>query len=333
MVPTIFLDRRLSGKLRFWYDDSEAALRKRTGALVLALAALPASAAVAVGKIRIDNPCGGITARAVTDREVRVRHSSPSRASRKDDVTMRQERGVLAIECRPSDGARVDVTITLPYGVALVATTTSGSISVEGLVSAALLKTDTGEIRLTAPWAATRLLIEAASAPGDFVKPNHIKFSERRLPPGWVVRDRLSESKVTAGYIKVEAQSPARVVLADMEIPENSPVKLPWQAPGILEEILSGSKPRQTGERPLARDRGKEEAGAAVFRSDVRMVNLSVAVYDAEGNPFTGLKPEDFEVLEDGVRRTALSRGPRKYRSTSLSFSTSAAAHCGTVPR
>ncbi len=301
MIPTIFLERRLSGKLRFWYHESEADLRKRIGALVLPLTLLPAPAAAQVGRIRVSNPCGGVTAKAVVNREIRVSHSSPTRASHKDDVAMSREQGALAVECRASDGARIDISVAIPYGVELEAVTTSGPISVEGLVSTALLKTSTGEIHLTAPWPATRLLIEAASAPGEFVKPDSVKFSERRHPPGWIVRDRLSESKITAGDLRVEAQSPARVVLADMEIPEDSPVKLPWQAPEILEEILSGSKPRQTRESLAAADRRGEAEDAAVFRSEVRMVNLLVSVYDAEGNPFAGLRPEDFEVLEDGV--------------------------------
>ncbi len=40
---------------------------------------------------------------------------------------------------------------------------------------------------------------------------------------------------------------------------------------------------------------------APVFTSNVRLVSLSGAVYDRQGHPVPGLKPEDFEVLEDGV--------------------------------
>ncbi len=37
------------------------------------------------------------------------------------------------------------------------------------------------------------------------------------------------------------------------------------------------------------------------FVSDVRMVNLTGPVWDSKGQPISGLKPEDFEVLEDGA--------------------------------
>ena len=42
------------------------------------------------------------------------------------------------------------------------------------------------------------------------------------------------------------------------------------------------------------------DEGVARFSSDVRLVDLTVAVLDDEGRPLTDLGPEDFEVLEDG---------------------------------
>jgi VWFA-related protein len=40
------------------------------------------------------------------------------------------------------------------------------------------------------------------------------------------------------------------------------------------------------------------------FRARVDLVNFGVFVSDKGGIPLTGLKPEDFEILEDGTRQT-----------------------------
>jgi len=41
-----------------------------------------------------------------------------------------------------------------------------------------------------------------------------------------------------------------------------------------------------------------------VFRGGVDLVNFGVFVADKAGTPLTGLKPEDFEIVEDGTRQT-----------------------------
>ncbi|MBI3896488.1 MAG: VWA domain-containing protein [Acidobacteria bacterium] len=50
---------------------------------------------------------------------------------------------------------------------------------------------------------------------------------------------------------------------------------------------------------PMAQE--KEESPEAVFRVEVDMVLLNVAVTDGKGNYVTGLRPWDFEIYEDGI--------------------------------
>src|SRR3989304_5314779 len=59
--------------------------------------------------------------------------------------------------------------------------------------------------------------------------------------------------------------------------------------------------------------RGQEaqqsEASGAVFRVEVDMVLLNVAVMDGKGNYVTGLRPGDFEIYEDGLEQQVATFG------------------------
>ena len=49
---------------------------------------------------------------------------------------------------------------------------------------------------------------------------------------------------------------------------------------------------------------GFASAQQPVFRAGVDLVNFGVFVTDRSGTPVTGLKPEDFEIVEDGTRQS-----------------------------
>jgi Ca-activated chloride channel family protein len=76
-----------------------------------------------------------------------------------------------------------------------------------------------------------------------------------------------------------------------------------WQAPAVLEQILDASRttppPPPTAEDATPAT-GADDPNGAVFRSDVRMVNMVVAVTDAKGEPATDLGEKDFEIIENG---------------------------------
>jgi hypothetical protein len=174
------------------------------------------------------------------------------------------------------------------------------------MIAAAVLSTYRGAIELMAPWPATRLTIIAKTPPGEFSLPETVKFEHLQFAEGWLLRDRLPERRATYGSIHVQAESPARIVLTDMPLPEDAPVKLHWQAPQILQAILKDPSGRirrgpgssATAPQPNARGVSQE---LPVFTSDVRVVNLTVSVTDPAGHPVTGLKLDDFAVVEDGV--------------------------------
>jgi Ca-activated chloride channel homolog len=255
--------------------------------------------------VRVNNPYGSVIVRVVTGSEIRVRRSSPGRPVRADDAQITRTPGVIAVDCRPADGAPVDIGIELTYGSTIEATTQNGAVSLEGLIARAFVKTAGGDIQLTAPWEATRLSISSRDAPKGFEAPKGLKLSRRTQDGAWLLEDGLPESRVTYGAIRVEAESAGRIVLSELPIPADSPVKLHWQAPEILDGILTGGLRNKapSSRAPInpPKPAASAEPGTPLFTSDVRMVNVAVAVSDGEGRHVAGLKPEDFQVLEDGA--------------------------------
>jgi VWFA-related protein len=77
-------------------------------------------------------------------------------------------------------------------------------------------------------------------------------------------------------------------------------VRSPSEASAVLDALLRGAG----GEKATA-----PADGTPRFVSDVRLVNLSVSVYDRGGRPITGLKPDQFEVLESGAAQKVAVAG------------------------
>jgi Ca-activated chloride channel family protein len=231
--------------------------------------------------------------------DVRIGGVGRSRPIRPEDVVTRQEKELMVVECRPADGAVIDLEIDLPYGVQVEARTVSGFLSLEGLIARAHLSTDTGNIELRVPWEATELELTAEQAPHEFRGPAMPAIVPRGGSQKWRVVHRIPVTKIRYGKIQVSAREPGEVLLADQPIPEDSWVKLPRQAVGVLADILRSPEKQQEIE-PLM-DGPAKSAEQGVFRSEVRMVNLMVSVVDRKGRPLLELQAEDFEVLENGM--------------------------------
>jgi Ca-activated chloride channel family protein len=316
-----------------------AAMTARRYLLVIS-ACLACSSAWA-GSVRVENPTGSITVRTVAGAQnVEVRASVASRANRQDDVKLTEQPGQLLIQCQPADGARVDLEIAVPQPANLEAVTDNGAIRINGLIRGADLVTSSGDIRLSMPWELMRLRVVSEEKPKQFNAPKvkGVRFQSGRWGSFWIMYDpdpnvddteyvyvspqvRRSQGirgpsgranllvsgrrLATYGEIRVSARSPGRLEIEDAPLPENSWVKPTRDAAAIL-DALPG-RPAKAGGGKQGATVSKSGAPAAVpdanpvFMSNVRLVTLSVPVYDREGRPVPGLKPEDFEVLEDGV--------------------------------
>ncbi len=245
---------------------------------------------------------------------VQIRGSSRGRQLRPDDVQYSNAHENVLIVCHPSDNAPVDVSISIPHTVRLEATTKDGAIYVSGLLSRAILKTGSGDIRISAPWRLMRAEGVARSKPRKFVEPDvpGMYFVQDRGDPGWRFWSAQRAPTSLFGEIRIDATAPGRIEIVDLPVPADSWVRLPSDAPEALDGMRQ--KKRKPSGGPAAADRVKpvapdEATGEAVFTSDVRLVTLAVPVHDREGHPVGGLKAEDFEVLEDGFpQRVAFAR-------------------------
>ncbi len=256
-------------------------------------------------QLRVDNPVGDIQFNVVFDGRLEIRPSSPDRPLTRDDIKFLRNGEVVHVLCRPPDGARIDLDIDIPIGNPFRAKTTQGLVSIDGFARSAVVETEGGAVRVSAPWEATKIVVIAGEKPKEVVTPRKFKFAQRKdatlTHERWTLRDKLAPDAVTYGRIQVRASKIASLTLEHTPIPEESPVKMAWQAVEIVDKLLKPpARPRSTSrvsDKPAA---APLVDGAALFRSDVRMVSLGVSVYDERGKPLTGLEPDDFEVYEDG---------------------------------
>ena len=291
-------------------------------ATILLLAMLGPSPAAAV-TVEIYNPVGAVSVKVSLAARLRVQATGATRTVTREDTKITRTKDLIVIHCDPADKEPMDLSVVVPLGFAVDVTTLGGDIELEGLIREAWIKTQTGSIRLSVPWDAIRLQLDAERRPKTIELPRSPRFSSGKLRVSeertiWRLRDRLPVRQVTYGRIRVRADRPGRVRLENQPIPADSPIKMPWQAPEAVDRILrKGRRPAPAAESvpaasapsgrvPSGRvssaraEISPREEGATVFRSGVRMVNLLVAVVDAGGHPVTDLSPEDFEVVEDG---------------------------------
>ena len=272
--------------------------------LLLVSAQLAGSAAT----LNVNNPVGGIYVRVTTGARLRIHGQAGKRKVTKDDIKVTRDGNVIFVRCEPQDQEPIDLYIQLPFDSILDASTEHGNITVAGMVRRAYLQTKSGELAITAPWRATRFRLDTEKKPPKISLPPGFKFTQKKIKVTeertiWTLRDRLTDWNVAYGQVRIKADSPAAVKLTNFEIPKDSPVKFPWQAPGILDSILEGPAKHPEPSAAKLPEAGKAIASARdpIFRSDVRMVNLAVSAYGPGGRPVGDLRPEDFEIIENGV--------------------------------
>ena len=283
-------------------------MRSLLGILLIFAAAAPAA------EVRIENYSGDIHVEIVSRGPVELERAGEGRPIRDNDVQVQRSDDQLSIVARSADGARIDLHLRVPMRFQVNAKTFDGTISLHGFPSVLTLQTVSGDLDLQAPWEATRFLMFAAEQPKKLDLPKGVKFQKEKdseLPGvNWIMQDKRKPEDVTYGRVRIRADRPRRVTLRDMEIPPDSPVKMTWQAKEVIDRILAGiptqkletGRPPQEGaETPEIQD--ADSSSEAMFSSEVRMVNLTAAVYDADRRPLTGLGPEDFVIVENAVRQ------------------------------
>lgn len=269
------------------------------------------SASIDEPVVRIENPAGAVRVKVVNTERVRLRRTSRSRPVQAGDTTTTRLGRKTRISASPADGAQVDLEIDLPYGQRLEVETVDGPISVTGLIRRADLKTSFGRVELAVPWKSVRFAAALGRRPAHVDIPPHLRasLSSPGQPPvetAWQIDDLRDERQSLYGRIRLEGVRPDALVLRDSAIPEDSPIRMHWQASETLGTMLKRPyrmrMSRRDGDELLTDDAPAEALDETVrFNSDVRLVQLSASVVDEQNRPVPGLGREDFEVLEDGV--------------------------------
>ncbi len=259
-------------------------------------------------RLRIENPSGRVRVLVTAAERVRVRRSSLDREVREGDVVIDRMGRRMRLRARPQDGARIDLEVDLPYGYGLEIETVDGAIELEGLIRQADIHTATGAVHLTAPWEMIRLDVKSAARPDLVEAPEAIPVSETKpvdAPPDavWRLVDRRPKENPLYGSVDVTGRKPRLLRVVEGEIPEDSPVRMHWEAPETLARLFRPEERRRLRTRDL---KTLAEAASAVetetvhFSSEVRLVDLTISAVGDGGLPLTDLRAEDFEVLEEG---------------------------------
>ena len=267
------------------------------------------SGSITESVLRVENPVGGVTVHVTDTERVRVRRRSLSRPIQAYDTKTTRLGRKMRIRAQPPDGVPIDLEIDLPYGHRLEVETVAGPIAISGLVRRAQLETDVGSVELAVPWRAVRLEIVSDRPPLKLSIPNRLGSALRSLSPkssngSWTLHDGRDLRDQLYGSIRLDAKQPDNLVLRDIEISEDSPVQMHWQAPEALVSMLRRrfrmrlTRPDGDGSNP-SEEADTPEEGLVQFSSDVRLVQLSATVVDGSNRPMTGLGPENFQILEE----------------------------------
>ncbi len=263
--------------------------------------------------LRIENASGGVRVRVTNTNRVRVRRAGANREVRDGDTATTQFRRKTRIRAQPADGELIDLDVDLPYGHRLEIETVDGPITLEGMVRRAALKTGTGALNIAAPWKTTRLQVTSKYRPEHVDIPDFLRSTivPPRESPGnmvWTLVDSHLQSRPLYGKIRIDANRPKRLTLREAEVADDSPVRMHWDAPRVLETVFRNPFERKLiqqgggGSKPDMRTTAAAPE-ASVFSSEVRLVDLTVSVVDSENRPLTGLLPDDFEVIDDGAEQ------------------------------
>jgi VWFA-related protein len=271
------------------------------------------SGTAAAQPVDVSNPVGSVTIRTTAVGKLIVKARRETGDAQEGDFTITRTGGRLRVLAMPKDGMRVNLEVELPFGIPFTVLTRDGAVRLEGLVFRGEVTTETGALEFAVPWKATRLQVYTDKEPPSVTLPPKVRFTRGgAVSKGqnvWQIKDRLSDDDITYGEIVARGGAVEKIVLTEAPYPDDAPVKMPWLAPAILDSILTVAKPASVPVAPSGAPSEETRDGVAVFRSEVRAVALTVAVTDDKGAPVAGLKPEDFEVMEDGARQNVITAG------------------------
>ncbi len=271
------------------------------------------SSGVRLPVLRVENPSGRVRVQVAATNRIRYRQTSGDREVQEGDVVFDRLLRKMRLRARPADGARIDLDVDLPYGHSLEVVTVDGPIELFGLIRKADITTATGAIRLAAPWQTVRLTATSKSAPYEVRLPDMLPAVVRPPTQGaaraeWGLVDPRPEASSIYGSVEVHATAPSQLVVENMAVPVDSPVRMHWEAPDALDALFRPDRDRTLVNR-IPTDAGPYGTAGGFdkesvhFSSEVRLVDLTAAVLDVANLPITGLSASDFQIIEEGIEQ------------------------------
>ena len=273
-------------------------------------------AAAAAQPLEIVNLYGGISVEVVLGTRVQMwRSGSESREGHGITVSRSPVR-VLAETLAP-EGESPDIEVRLPLGLPFTVRTDGGDISLLGMVKRADVQSARGSLSLTVPLDVTILNLESSERPGLVDTPPERMLPLLSFPIGpnlrvWKLLKKGRSRDLSYGIVDAQLHSPTVLRVRDWEIPKGWPLRPHTTSKAVVDRLEAQSRRRQGDRPPATRVRRPVPSGAgqsgglsgeSLFRSDVRMVSMSVAVSDSGGRPMLDLGKDDFIVEERGRRQ------------------------------
>ncbi len=270
-------------------------------------------AAATAQPIEIVNEHGGIAVEVVADNRFQVwRAGSPGNSS--EGIVVSRSPARLLVEALPPEDESPDIALRVPVGLPFSLKTAGGDISLSGMLRRVQVQSLTGSLSIAAPLGITLLNLEATQRPSviDLPPSRSLGLVPLQIGPRlriWKLTGKLRSRDLAYGQIDAQLHSPTMLRIRDWQIPADWPLKPHSMSNVAVDRLLAKVQRRQGGKPSPPAPRGEapvqavESESEVLFSSEVRMVNMSVAVSDSMGRPLIGLGRDDFLVEEQGVRQ------------------------------
>ena len=270
-------------------------------------------AAAAAQPLEIVNLHGDIHVEVVLGNRVQMwRSGSQSRDSQGIAVSRSPAR--LLVQALPPEDESPHIEVRVPLAVPFTVTTDAGDISITGMVKRADAQSARGSLSLAVPLDVTVLNLESSQRPEEVDTPPGrtlplLSYAIGRNLRSWRLTQKGRSHGLSYGVVDAQLHAPPVLRVRDWEIPGEWPLRPHTESRDVVARLLAQSE-RRRGTRPAAPPqrrtappsdaRTHSGSSESLFRSEVRMVSMSVAVSDSGGRPMLGLGKNSFVVEERG---------------------------------
>ena len=274
------------------------------------------AAAAAAQPLEIVNLHGDIHVEIVVGNRLQMwRSGSQSRDSQGIAVSRSPAR--MLVEALPPEAESPHIQVRVPLALPFTVTTDAGDISIVGMVKRADVQSARGSLSLAVPLDVTILNLESSQRPEEVDTPPEramplLSYQIGRNLRSWRLAKKGRSQGLSYGVVDAQLHAPPVLRVRDWKIPREWPLRPHTESRDVVARLLAQSERRQRARppapperRPVAASEARSDSGGAgsVFRSEVRMVSMSVAVSDSGGRPMLGLGKNNFVVEERGRRQ------------------------------